>query len=448
MLRRGHVIALCVLALLTLGVIMVNSATMTVRRDPLAVQSAPGAPVVSTAPVVTPRSVLLSRPTVYMGLALLALGVGAFVPVRTISARFSAPDPRLADPGSPFSTGLVPVAAVCLGLIAVMALVYTPLLGREINGAHRWLRIPVPGLGDALSMQPSEIAKWVLVGLFAWYGARRAPVMSRFWRGLVPALAALGVVAGFVVLEDLGTGMLIGAASCIVLIAAGARLWHFALFVPAAALGLLVAIAKAPYRLARIVAFIDPYLDPKGIGYHMIQSMAAVAGGEGPGRGLGHGQQKFGYLPEDQNDFLFAIICEELGIAGAGLVIGLFGMIAWTGLAIIRREREPFLKLLALGVIATVLLQAVINMVVVTGLGPTKGISLPLVSAGGTGWILTAFSLGLLVAIDRTQPEAAAASDRSLAESLPDARAPRSVPPIVIGPEAPPSLERAAVAAA
>jgi len=448
MLRRGHVVALCVLALLTLGVIMVNSATMTVRRDPLAVQSAPAAPLVSTAPTVTPRSVLLSRPTIYMGLALLALGAGAFVPVRTLAARLAAPDPRLTSPGAPFLTGLAPVAVFCVALIAIMALVYTPLLGREINGAHRWLRLPVPGLGDALSMQPSEIAKWALVALFAWYGARRAAVMPRFWRGLVPALAALGAVAGFVVLEDLGTGVLIAAAACIILVAAGARLWHFAVFIPAGALGLLAAIAQAPYRLARITAFIDPYLDPKGIGYHMIQSMAAVAGGEGAGRGLGHGTQKFGYLPEDQNDFLFAIVCEELGIAGAGVVIGLFLMLVWTGVAIIRREREPFLKLLGLGVLATVALQAVINMIVVTGLGPTKGIALPLVSAGGTGWILTAFSLGLLVAIDRTQPEEVESPSASLSDLLPDAEAPRNIPPVVIGPEAPPALERAALAVA
>jgi len=448
MLRRGHVIALCVLALLTVGVLMVNSATMTVRRDSLPVQAGPDAPVVNSAPTVTAQSILLSRPTIYMGLAIVALGVGAFLPVRALAARFGAPDPGLAEPGRALTTGLRPVVFTCLALVGIMALVYTPLVGKEINGAHRWLRIPVPGLGDALSMQPSEIAKWVLVGLIAWYGARRAAVMHTFWRGLVPALLAVGFIAGFVVIEDLGTGMLIAASACIVLIAAGARLWHFAMFVPAAGLGLVLAIVNAPYRLARIAAFLDPYLDPKGIGYHMIQSMSAVAGGEGAGRGLGHGQQKFGYLPEDQNDFLFAIICEELGIAGAGVVIGLFLMLVWTGVAIIRREREPFLKLLGLGVLCTVALQAVINIIVVTGLGPTKGIALPLVSAGGTGWILTAFSLGLLIAIDRSQPEESEERSSSLSDLLPTAAAPRSVPPIAIGPEAPPALQRAAMAAA
>jgi cell division protein FtsW len=149
------------------------------------------------------------------------------------------------------------------------------------------------------------------------------------------------------------------------------------------------------------MAFVDPYADPQGIGYHTIQSLVAVAGGEGFGRGLGHGLQKFGYLPEDRTDFLFAIICEELGIAGAALVITLFLTLLFASLAVASRERSPLLRLFTLGVIATVCLQAIINLAVVTGLAPTKGIALPLLSSGGTGWILTAFSLGLLIAIDR-----------------------------------------------
>jgi len=166
-----------------------------------------------------------------------------------------------------------------------------------------------------------------------------------------------------------------------------------------AAVGL--AILASPYRVARLTAFLDPYADPQGTGYHMIQSMGAVAGGGFFGRGLGHGLQKFGYLPEDRTDFLFAIICEELGTPGAALVVFLFAGLLLAGLAIVRREPDRLLRLMGVGVITTVGLQAVINLAVVTGLGPTKGIALPLVSSGGTGWILTAFSLGLLVAIDR-----------------------------------------------
>lgn len=390
MLRPGQTIAFCALCLLTLGVVMVNSADMRVAlvgtNQPM--------------PAITAESILLSRPTVYMALALAAMGVGAMLPVRALAggARGRAQD-----------GGVRVLAAGVVLLLVVCALVYVPGLSREINGARRWLRLPVPGLGDALSVQPSEIAKWGMIVLMAWYAAARAERLREFWRGLVPALAAVGVVAAFIVKEDLGTGALIAAVAALVLLAGGARFWHFLLFVPPAGLGLAYAILTSDYRVKRIMAFANPYDDPRGIGYHTIQSLIAVANGEVFGRGLGHGLQKFGYLPEGRTDFVFAVICEELGIAGAAVVCALYAGLAWAGLAVMRRERDPMLRLIALGVLATLCLQAVINLAVVTGLAPTKGIALPLLSNGGTGWILTCFSLGLLVSIDRTQPREAAA---------------------------------------
>ncbi|MGV6814196.1 MAG: FtsW/RodA/SpoVE family cell cycle protein, partial [Phycisphaerales bacterium] len=184
---------------------------------------------------------------------------------------------------------------------------------------------------------------------------------------------------------------------------AGARWIHFGMFIPPALAGVVLAILAAPYRKDRIIAFMNPYADPSGDGYHLIQSIATVAGGGIFGRGLGNGLQKFGYLPEDTTDFLFAIVCEELGIFGALIVVSAYAGIAWCGTSIANRERSPMLKFLTLGIIATISLQALINLVVVTGLGPTKGIALPLMSSGGTGWIMTAFSLGLIISIDRTQ---------------------------------------------
>jgi len=175
------------------------------------------------------------------------------------------------------------------------------------------------------------------------------------------------------------------------------------LLAPPALAMLALAVLSSPYRMKRMTAFLDPYADPEKTGFHMIQSMAAVANGEVTGRGLGHGLQKFGYLPEDRTDFLFAVICEELGIVGAGLVVALYAGLLVAGLSIVKRERSPLLKLIALGILSTVGLQAVINLAVVTGLGPTKGIALPLLSSGGTGWILTAASLGLLISMDRSQ---------------------------------------------
>ncbi|MBX3360959.1 MAG: FtsW/RodA/SpoVE family cell cycle protein [Phycisphaeraceae bacterium] len=390
MLRLGHFIALAVIALLTLGVVMVNSAGMSVA--PIGAEG-------WTEEGVTPESILLSRSTVYMLLALAALIAGSILPVRSFAERFARPEPMTRGDWKPDAMVL---CAGGMALVAVMAMVYLPGVGKSVNGAQRW--IAVPGMGG-FSFQPSEIAKWGMCLLVAWYGARRTTSLGSFITGLAPALAVTGLVAGFIIIEDLGTGVLVGAVACLVLIAAGAKLWHFMAMVPLAAMGLLAAIATSPYRVKRIMTFINPYEDPQGAGYHMIQSMTAVAGGGGFGRGLGHGLQKFGYLPEDQTDFLFAIICEELGIAGAAIVIGLFIVLTLTGMAIAVKEREPMLKLLALSVTATVGLQAIINLFVVTGLGPTKGIALPLVSSGGTGWILTAFSLGLLVSINRGQED-------------------------------------------
>ncbi len=401
MLRQGQVVILCVVALLTVGVVMVNSAVMSV--DPVHASGPPGADDAGFGSIL--RSVVLSRWTAYAALALVAMGAASMVPVRQLAAWVGQPERASGHhesrSGSPERTAWRVLGLGVAGLLVLLSMAYWPGLGREVNGAHRWFFVPVPGVGH-VSVQPSEIAKWGLVGLIAWYAAARGPLrMARFWQGLAPGLLAAALVAGAVAHEDLGTGVLIGAAACLVLLAGGARLWQFLMFTPAAAAGFAVLVATNPYRLERLATFLDPYRDPLGSGYHMIQSMAAVAGGEVTGRGLGHGLQKFGYLVEDHTDFLFAVICEELGVAGAAAVVGVFAVLLWAGLSIVRREQAPMLKLVGLGVLATIGLQALINLAVVTGMAPTKGIALPLVSAGGTGWILTAASLGLLVAMDR-----------------------------------------------
>lgn len=392
MLRPGHVISLCVLALLGIGVVMVASAGMSIRPIPVGGLAAPdpGDPSGVWGMLV---SIVFSQSTAYMLLAVAAMAFASMAPVGMLA--------RWADADAPsagrHTKDLAWLGGACGAFLLLLALVYLPGIGKEVNGSSRWIHM---GFRD-LSFQPSEIVKWGLVPVLAWYGARRAAVMPSFLRGLAPGLAGAGLVAGAVVLEDLGTGALIGLVACLILLAAGAKFWHFAAFIPLGLAGFGLAIWASPYRIKRLTAFLDPYADPQGTGYHMIQSMAAVAGGEGPGRGLGHGLQKFGYLPEDRTDFLFAVICEELGIVGAAIVIGLFVGLVWAGLAVVRHERNLMLKLAGLGVVLTVALQAIFNLVVVTGLGPTKGIALPLVSSGGTGWILTAASLGILVAMDR-----------------------------------------------
>lgn len=398
--RPGHVIAACAIALLALGVVMVNSAGMRVSMVNA------GQPVHAG---VTAETIVLSRSTAYMALALVGLGIGAFAPVRRWSLNGFGVLGTPRDGGEARAILLIGT----LVLVGMCGLVYLPAISRGINGSHRWIQIKVPGLGDALSMQPSEIAKWAFIPLLAWYAASIGPRIRGFFTGLIPALVCVGVLSAFLVIEDLGTAALIAMVAGLVMLASGARLWHFLMFVPVGLAGVVGAVITNPYRINRIAAFVDPYQDPEGIGYHIIQSLIAIANGGGFGRGLGNSLQKFGYLPEQETDFLFSIICEELGIAGAALVLGLFLIMTLTGIGIARRERDPLLKLWALGVVATIGLQALINLMVVTGMAPTKGIALPLLSSGGTGWILTAASLGVLIAIDRTQPQTLLQDSRS-----------------------------------
>lgn len=379
--RPSQIIALCVLGLLCIGVVMVSSAGMSVEDTK----------------AVTFQSIVISRSTAYMALALVAMIAAARLrSIEILDTR------RLGSPDRPGPTGAIhPFFVVALVLLAGwLMLVYLPGFGRTVNGSSRWIHVPLAG-----SLQPSELAKWgsvILLALYcAWQGPQR---MAKFSR-LLPALILVGVPAALVTLEDLGTGVLMLAAGAVILLASGARFIHLGLFVPPALVGLVAAVITSPYRMQRLITFLNPYEDPDGAGYHMIQSMVAVANGKVFGRGLGFGLQKFGYLPEDRTDFLFAVICEELGVFGAATIIALYLGILWGGWSIIRRlpESAAAARLLGIGVLATVGIQAVINIGVVTGLGPTKGIALPLLSSGGTGWILTAFSLGLLISLDRDE---------------------------------------------
>jgi len=365
MLRAGHGLMLLTAGLLSIGVIMVNSAGLTVgAAEPVSV-----------------TGILLGRTT------LLAAGAMAMM---LIASRL--PVDRLYR--TALSAGLVPW--IVIGVVLLLLAVHLPGVGREVNGARRWLW---PGF------QPSEVAKWSMVVVLALYAARHVAVMSQLNRGLIRPIVLVALVCGLIATEDLGTAVLIGAVSVCVLVAAGARVAYVALLAGPSMAGLVAAVLVSPYRIDRVRAFLDPWQDPQGIGYHVIQSMVTVAGGGVAGRGLGNSIQKFGYLPEDTTDFIFAIISEELGMIGVTVVVCLYGAMMLCGLSVITRVGHPFGKLLGLGILLTVGFQALINMMVVTGLAPTKGIALPLISAGGTGWVLTAFCVGLLVAMDRGEKD-------------------------------------------
>jgi cell division protein FtsW len=308
-------------------------------------------------------------------------------------------------------------------VVVGLALVHVPGVGREANGAKRWITLGPIGL------QPSEIAKWAVPVLVAWYAVRERARMSTFTWGFAVPLAAVGAVCGIIALEDLGTAVLIVAVSVMVLLAGGARFRWVAALAPVLLLAFVALVIASPYRVDRISAFLDPYRDAQGIGYHIIQSLEAISGGGLAGRGLGNSELKFGYLPEATTDFIYAIVAEELGLTGATLVIGLYVLLIGCGVAVVTAAARgrgtallsPFSQLLGFGIVLTVGFQALINVCVVTGLAPTKGIALPLMSRGGTGWILTCLSIGLLVSMER-------ASDRrrrELGEPVPGEDAPR-----------------------
>ncbi len=370
MLRAGQILQLVVMALLGLAVVMVHSASMRVG-DP-----APN-------PWLSPA---LIRTAVYAALAVAAMFLASRFDVRELARNHGWNNP------------LVWVMVLSLALV-VLAMV--PHVGAEINGARRWLRLGPAGWPLTVTFQPSELVKWAMILVIAWWCVSRGDQMHHFGRGLLPALALLAIACLIIVKEDLGTAALIAGVAVILLLAGGARWWHLVLMVPPAAGGVVLAIIHSPYRRARLTSFLNPFADARGTGYQIIQSLVAIAEGGPWGRGPGNSMQKFGYLPSDTTDFIFAVICEELGVIGAILVVLLYLTFLWVGLSIVRRCKDPFGKLVVLGVTLTVGLQALINMAVVTDVVPTKGIALPLVSSGGTGWIVTAFAIGLVCGIDR-----------------------------------------------
>ncbi len=290
---------------------------------------------------------------------------------------------------------------------ALLIAVHIPGVGREALGARR--AIVIPGL--AFGFQPSEVAKVVIV---IWLAAlltrptREALTgdvprgdVRHFGTGFVPAVFGGGVLIGLTVIEDFGTAALMGAVLLILLFVARARWTHLGLLaVLAVAAGVGTIIVK-PHRIERIKTFVAETPDPLGPGYQINQALLAIGSGGWFGRGLGAGIQKYGYLPQDNNDFILAIICEELGVVGGMVVVLLFVTVVLRGWRIAARAPDAFGQLLALGLTMTIGLQAAMNIGVVTNSLPTKGISLPFVSAGGSGVVFLGLATGILASIGR-----------------------------------------------
>jgi cell division protein FtsW len=281
-----------------------------------------------------------------------------------------------------------------LGLTTLL-LISVFFLDRSHN-THRWFRV------GAFSFQPSELAKPVLILFLAYFLEARTKLMDDWRNTLTPAAAPVLVLLALIVLQpDLGTAIACAGIAACILYVAGMRLRYFAYAFGASLLPLYFLIFHVSWRRDRILAFLNPYADRQKTGFHIIQSLIAVGTGGVTGTGLMEGKQKLFYLPEPHTDFIFAVTAEEFGLLGAMFVVTLFAIFLWRGMRASWRTEDVFGRYLAVGITSMVVLQAFINISVVLGMMPTKGIPLPLVSYGGSSLFVTLACVGVLLNITK-----------------------------------------------
>ncbi len=346
-------ILLPVVALVALGIVMVYSASFVLATD----RFGDGAHY-------------LRRQILHALLGLGVMAAAATVPLARLE--------RLARPALALTAGL-------------LVLTLVPGLSRRVAGTSRWLAV------GGVSLQPAEFAK---VALVLWLAARLARPDAHVdrWSGLLPRLAVAGAFVLLVLAQpDFGTAVLLAMVAAGIVFLAGARVTHVASLVLAALPALYLLVMRVPYRRARVFAFFDPWSHASGSGWQVIQSFVAVGSGGIFGRGLGEGQQKLLFLPEPHTDFVAAVIAEELGLVGFAVMAALFALLVVRGLDVARRAPTPFATLLAAGATLLLGLQAAINLGVVLGCLPTKGLPLPFVSSGGSALLAALASAGLLL---------------------------------------------------
>ena len=282
----------------------------------------------------------------------------------------------------------------CVAIVAVC--LFAVLFSPPVNNARRWFSI------GGLGIQPSELAKLAAIFFMAWMLERRAHRINEVGYALLPIALVVGLLVGLILLEpDFGTSMSLAFIAAVMVFAAGLSY----LYVAAAGLMLLplagLIMLGADYRKRRLTGFLHPWDDPRGSGFQLIQSLIAVGTGGVTGKGLMQGVQKLFFLPEPHSDFIYAVISEELGLIGATVVLICFCVITWRGLTVVSRAPDMFGAFLALGLTTMVSVQALVNISVVLGLMPTKGIPLPFVSAGGSSLLINLLGMGVLLNISR-----------------------------------------------
>lgn len=315
----------------------------------------------------------LKRHAVFCLLGLLAMLVARYIPVQVYG--------KLAYP-------------ILFLALTLLAMLFVPGLGRRVGGALRWLKL------GPLSFQPAEFAKFALAIYMAYSMAKKGSQMASFWKGLFPHLVVGGVVMGLLVAQpDLGTAVILGGWLFIMLFIGGCRIHYLLSLVISALPFLYLLIVHADYRLKRWWVFLNPWKDPTGVGFQIIHSFFAFGSGGLLGVGIGASKQKLFYLPEPHTDFVFSIIGEELGFVGVCGVVAAFCFIIIRGIQISLEAKDLYSTYLGCGLTALLGLQVLINMAVVLGLLPTKGLTLPLLSYGGSSMVVTLLSIGVLLNI-------------------------------------------------
>ncbi|HEV7663785.1 MAG TPA: putative lipid II flippase FtsW [Chloroflexota bacterium] len=391
--RPDYLLLASTIALLVLGTLMVYSASFVVAHNEF-----------------SDDAYFLIRQLVWIGVGAL----GMLLAVRMDYRRWRAVS--------------LPIMFICTVLLV---LVLVPGVGSSSYGAVRWIKL------GPVQVQPSELAKLAIILYLADWLARRGTLVTQFMRGMLPFAIMVGVVAALVVIQpDLGTTtIIVGTAACVFFVA-GANLVHIVLAgVAGIGAGSVVLAHLSGYQLDRIKAFIDPWSDVQGIGWHTAQGLIALGSGGVFGHGLGNGLQKYYWVPNAHTDAILAIIGEELGFVGCVGVLLLFGVVSWRGFAIAWRATDPFARLFATGLTCMLTLQALVNIAVVTNSLPYTGVTLPLVSFGGSSTVISMLAIGLLLNMSR-QPAAAAEVETAFeddprpvrpapGESLPRIRVPR-----------------------
>jgi cell division protein FtsW len=297
-----------------------------------------------------------------------------------------------------------------LGTLVTLVLVLIPHVGRVAGGARRWI-----SFGGPLNFQPAELAKLALILYLAHFLANRGSRTREFGAGMIPPLVVLGLAALPILKQpDLGSALILVIITFVMLFVGGARLTHLAGVGALAVPAVLGVILRAGYRSQRLLAFLHPWRDPRGSGFHIIQSLLAIGSGGLVGLGLGHSRQKFFYLPERHTDFIFAIIGEELGLIGSIVVIVLFALLAVWGYRIATRCPDRYGALLVSGLTTMLVGQAVLNIGVVSGSLPITGVPLPFISFGGSSLVLNDIAVGILLNVSQyARPEEEVVTSKS-----------------------------------